>query len=609
MTATNSSSTAASTAKAAKSAQAAVLPYTSGLTGVDMPLDDSLTNMLWFTVGLLGAVILCVRLVLMANAHLRHLLNLNTSSLQQSYWSNDRTAIWPRLKKTLLYAPLWKKRHNREFQLSRAVNVGTLPSRLHTLILVLYLVSNTVYCCYLDYRDPRPKLIAELRGRTGHLAIVNMLPLFVLAGRNSPFIPMLRISFDTYNLFHRWIGRVVAAQAFIHTAAWYANEHAAKGSQGAMEGLRTVPFLTYGLLATVAMAVIMIQACSIVRHAFYESFLHIHQALAIATIIGVKVHCKLGVLPSESYINWAIAVWALERSARIFRIIYRNISLRSRTKITVEALEGQDIEACRITMELVRPWHFQPGCHCYIYLPTVSFWMNHPFSIAWSDTRPTFTEDEKLPQRKGSIGAPIKTKTTISLIIAKRTGMTAALYNKARNSPNGTMTTWGMVEGPYGGLDRLHSYGTVMLFAAGVGITHQIGHVRDLLQGHAAGTVATQKVVLVWSVKNTETLEWVRPWMDEILQMPNRKQVLKVLLFVTRPRSAREVVSRSETVQMYPGRCSPSVVLGKEMGGRVGAMGVTVCGPGAFADEVRNAVRGCVDEGSTVDFCEESFTW
>ncbi|KAK4695455.1 hypothetical protein P7C71_g2302, partial [Lecanoromycetidae sp. Uapishka_2] len=605
MTATNSSSAAA----AAKAAQAAILPYTHGLAGVDIPLDDSLSNILWSSIGLLAVIILCVRLGQMANAHLRHLLNLNSSSLQQSYWSHDRTAIWPKLKRNLLYAPLWKNRHNREFQLSRAVNVGTLPSRLHTLILVLYLASNVFYCLYLDYRDFKPKMIAELRGRTGHLAIINMLPLFVLAGRNSPFIPMLRVSFDTYNLFHRWIGRVVVVQIVIHTAAWYADEHAAKGSKGVSDGLRTVPFLSYGLLGTVAVVAIVIQACSIVRHAFYETFLHIHNALAIATLVGVKMHCKLGVLPGESYVDWVIAVWALERAARVFRIIYRNLSLRSRTRITVEALEGQGIEACRVTMELVRPWLFRPGCHCYIYLPTVSFWMNHPFSIAWSDTRPTFLDNEKLPEHKASIGVPIKTKTTISLIIAKRTGMTAALYNKARNCPNGTMITWGLVEGPYGGLDKLHSYGTVVLFAAGVGITHQIGHVRDLLHGHAAGTVATQKIVLVWSVKNTETLEWVRPWMDEILQMPNRKQVLKVLLFVTKPRSAREVVSRSETVQMYPGRCSPSIVLGKEMGTRIGAMGVTVCGPGAFADSVRHAVRGFVDEGKTIDFCEESFTW
>ena len=603
----------ASNSTPAEPAAKEVLPYTHGLTGVDVPLDDSLTNILWLSIGALCLVILCVRFGQMGNAHLRHLLNLNASALQQSYWSEDRTSIWPKLKNNLLYAPLWKKRHNREFQLSRAMNVGTLPSRLHTLILSVYLISNIIYCMYLDYRDPKAKIMAELRGRAGHLSIVNMLPLIVLAGRNSPFIPLLRVSFDTYNLFHRWIGRVVALEALVHTLAWATNEYDAKGMKGISNSLHTVPLLSYGLLGTVALAAIMVQAPSIIRHAFYETFLHIHQFLAMMTIVGVKVHCKLGKLPGEGYIDWVIAIWVLERAARLFRILYRNVSPRRLTKVTVEALEGPGIEACRVSIDLVRPWRYTPGCHLYIYLPVISFWMNHPFSIAWSDTRPTIdttAADEKFPQRKSScveLGA--HTTTTLSLIIAKRTGMTAKLFEKARISATGTFTTYGMVEGPYGGLDSLHSYGTVILFAAGVGITHQLGHVRELLEGHAAGTVATQRVVLVWSVKNTETLEWVRPWMDEILQMPNRKQVLKVLLFVTKPRSAREVVSRSETVQMFPGRCNPNIVLGREMIGRVGAVSVTVCGPGAFADEVRGAVRVVVDEGKTVDFVEESFTW
>ncbi|KAL2050074.1 hypothetical protein ABVK25_009684 [Lepraria finkii] len=603
----------ASNSTPAEPAAKEVLPYTHGLTGVDVPLDDSLTNILWLSIGALCLVILCVRFGQMGNAHLRHLLNLNASALQQSYWSEDRTSIWPKLKNNLLYAPLWRKRHNREFQLSRAMNVGTLPSRLHTLILSVYLISNIIYCMYLDYRDPKPKIMAELRGRTGHLSIVNMLPLIVLAGRNSPFIPLLRVSFDTYNLFHRWIGRVVALEALVHTLAWATNEYDAKGMKGISNSLHTVPLLSYGLLGTVALAAIMVQAPSIIRHAFYETFLHIHQFLAMMTIVGVKVHCKLGKLPGEGYIDWVIAIWVLERAARLFRILYRNVSPRRLTKVTVEALEGPGIEACRVSIDLVRPWRYTPGCHLYIYLPVISFWMNHPFSIAWSDTRPTIdttAADEKFPQRKSScVDLGAHTTTTLSLIIAKRTGMTAKLFEKARASATGTLTTYGMVEGPYGGLDSLHSYGTVILFAAGVGITHQIGHVRELLEGHAAGTVATQRVVLVWSVKNTETLEWVRPWMDEILQMPNRKQVLKVLLFVTKPRSAREVVSRSETVQMFPGRCNPNIVLGREMIGRVGAVSVTVCGPGAFADEVRGAVRVVVDEGKTVDFMEESFTW
>ena len=596
---------------------ASALPYTHGLTGVNVPLDDVLSNILWGTICLLAVVIVVGRTMQMTNAHLRHLLNLDPHSKQQRFWAEDKTSIWPWLKRNSLYAPLWKKRHNDEIRLSNAMNVGTLPSRLHTAILILYLISNVIYCTYLDYSQPKAAVLAELRGRTGHLSIVNMVPLIVLAGRNNPFIYLLRVSFDTYNLFHRWIGRVVIVEAIVHTIAWAANDIAAKGSNGPSDGLKTSPFLAYGMLGTVAFAALLFQSPSIIRHAFYETFLHIHQLLAFAAVAAVWIHCHLGQLPGTDNIRWVVALWVLERCVRFGRIIYRNISYRrGLTKVTVEAIpgDGTGIEACRLSFELARPWSYVPGTHAYVYLPSISFWMNHPFSIAWSDSRPTpylALEAEKLPTSKSDLDLPDPSRitTTIYMVIAKRTGMTATLYNRARASPTGIISVSGLVEGPYGGLDSMHSYGTAILFAAGIGITHQIGHVRDLLEREAAGSVATRRIVLVWSVKNTETLEWVRPWMDEILAMPNRKQVLRLMIFVTRPRSAKEVSSRSETVQMFPGRCLPKELLSCEMDRRIGAVGVTVCGPGAFADDIRAAVREVGVPRGTCDFVEEAFTW
>lgn len=593
------------------SPQATILPFTTGLAGVNLGLDDLTTRLLWLSASGFCVLLLLGRFTQMGNAHLRHLFNLTASREQQDYWSRDQTEWWPRFKKYLLYAPLYKKRHNRELQLSRAVNVGTLPSRLHTVLLLLYLASNIVYCLLLDYkRENKSSLIAEVRGRTGHLSVVNMVPLVLLAGRNNPLIPLLRVSFDTYNLFHRWIGRIVVLEAMAHTLAWAVNMHAAKGFDGLKESIQHSSFLVYGLIATVSMLAILLQSPSTVRHAFYETFLHIHQLLAFAAILGISIHAQKGNLPQQRYINWMISLWVLERIWRVVRILYRNVSCRGCTRVTVEALPG---EACRVTFDLRRPWRYRPGCHVFVYLPSVSLWMSHPFSVAWCDERPTpylSLEDEKLPQTKSDLDIPIESRTTtsISLVMCKRTGMTAQLYDKARASPTGVITMRGAVEGPYGGLESLKSYGTVVLFAGGVGITHQISFVRDLLAGYDAGTVATRKIILVWSVRTTETLEWVRPWMDEILAMPHRREMLKVLLFVTKPRSTREVVSRSETVLMYPGRANPSVILEKEMRNRVGAMAVTVCGPGAFADDVRHAARAQIEEG-TIDFVEESFTW
>jgi ferredoxin-NADP reductase len=163
-------------------------------------------------------------------------------------------------------------------------------------------------------------------------------------------------------------------------------------------------------------------------------------------------------------------------------------------------------------------------------------------------------------------------------------------------------------EGPYGGHNSLSSYGHVVLFAGSSGITHQIPFISTLITGYSARTVATRRILLVWIVRDLDSLEWVRPWMDKILQMPHRREVLTIKLFVTRPKSSREAISPSATVQMYPGRPNVELLIQNEVREQVGAMAVTVCGPGGLADDVRQAARNVQDEGM-VDFIEESFTW
>jgi hypothetical protein len=96
--------------------------------------------------------------------------------------------------------------------------------------------------------------------------------------------------------------------------------------------------------------------------------------------------------------------------------------------------------------------------------------------------------------------------------------------------------------------------------------------------------------------------------MDTILRMECRRDVLRIQLFVTKPRHRGEVVSSTGSVQMFPGRCNPATILQREVPERIGAMGVTVCGPGAFADSVRAACRGVVKEAN-LDFVEEAFTY
>lgn len=90
--------------------------------------------------------------------------------------------------------------------------------------------------------------------------------------------------------------------------------------------------------------------------------------------------------------------------------------------------------------------------------------------------------------------------------------------------------------------------------------------------------------------------------------MEQRRDVLRIMLWISRPGSSKEIHSPSATVQMFPGRPNIGTLLDSEIDSQVGAMGVTVCGSGALSDDVRSAIRSR-QHLSNIDFIEEAFSW
>lgn len=330
--------------------------------------------------------------------------------------------------------------------------------------------------------------------------------------------------------------------------------------------------------------------------------MHLHQALAAVTLFGVYAHMK-GYAAQTAYLKLVIALWIIERGFRLMRIIYRNIG-KGGTTAEVTCLPGG---AMRVKVRLARPWTFHTGQHAYIYMPLVGYWMSHPFSVAWSDedVEESVSEKNSLPKNSDDLFA--NKYENIYFLIRRRTGFTERLWKKAEAAPTGTFITRAFLEGPYN-KQKLHSFGTVVLFAAGIGITHQVPHVRDLVRGYGEGTVATRRICLVWTIQSPEHLEWIREWMTTILALPRRRECLRILLFVTRPKNMKEIYSPSSSVQMFPGKPNIQAIVDQEVEHSVGAIGVTVCGIGAVADEVRKACRQWMGK-ITIDFEEESFSW
>ncbi len=172
-----------------------------------------------YTLTVLAGIIVLLaifRVVIHSVRYIRTLTCLNNDT--QRYFRTPNLA-YGAVKQHLLYAPLFRRRHLRELHFGW-FHMGYVPSRFQSLFLTAVIIMNvTLSVAGIEWNGTRAAALSHLRNRTGTLSVINMIPLVVLAGRNNPLISLLSISFDNFNLVHRWFGRIVVLQALAHSVA------------------------------------------------------------------------------------------------------------------------------------------------------------------------------------------------------------------------------------------------------------------------------------------------------------------------------------------------------------------------------------------------------
>jgi hypothetical protein len=162
-------------AQAAPGQSRAAAAATKALQAKAAMFNQDFYNYIFIICGSLVAALLVWRVGLESVKYVRTLTCLNNHT--QRYFTVPSEAF-ASFKKHVLYAPIFRKRHNREFQLSAAVNVGTLPTRLQLLFLISYFGTNVAFCVVsIDWNQTFTTAAKELRNRTGILAVVNMVGL------------------------------------------------------------------------------------------------------------------------------------------------------------------------------------------------------------------------------------------------------------------------------------------------------------------------------------------------------------------------------------------------------------------------------------------------
>lgn len=210
-------------------------------------ISDQLGKWSLIALGCTAAAFLIWQLAFRFSSHIRRIASFGDSKQRYFVRPHD-TFAW--FKEHIIYAPLFRNRHNREIQLSSAISMGTLPSRVHGL-LTFGLVGMNVILCVIDlpYSQGGPMVAKAVISRTGTLATINLIPLMIMVGRNNPLISILHVPFDTWNLLHRWLGRVVVMEAIAHTLAWAINKGQTKGWDAVQKSFEE-SFIWHGLMVS-----------------------------------------------------------------------------------------------------------------------------------------------------------------------------------------------------------------------------------------------------------------------------------------------------------------------------------------------------------------------
>ncbi|KAH1545418.1 hypothetical protein KXX57_004637 [Aspergillus fumigatus] len=468
----------------------------------------------------------------------------------------------------------------------------------------------------------------QLKYAAGHLAVMNSPVLVLSAGRNNPLIPLLGIPFDTFNLLHRWVGRVMIAGALIHMGCVIGAQAMQVSMDAITKELWSQPFYVYGMIAIIAFVVIFFQSVSPIRHAFYEAFLHFHIFLAIMAFVGLWYHLRG--LAQQRVLLATLILWGLDRIARLVSILWRNCG-KQRTSAAVELLPG---DVARVEVAVSRPWKFKAGQYMYLYIPSLGLWTSHPFSVAWTSSDRMTTNKKRDSSDSFNVLLGGRQRTTMSFLIKRRDGFTNKLLTKVHRSEAGRFNATALAEGPFGGLHSLASYGAVLLIAGGIGITPPLSYLHEFADGFSDRSMAVRRVTLVWVVRHLEHLDWIQPWMASLFDHPaveapnERKQTsyfqlsefsLTIQVYVTAKgyTTDEHLSNKSPWTKSPPSTVSISIKHGKpsfaevveaEMEQQVGAMAVSVCGPGGMGDDVRQAVRER-QNGRLVDLYEDTFSW
>jgi predicted ferric reductase len=186
-------------------------------------------------------------------------------------------------------------------------------------------------------------------------------------------------------------------------------------------------------------------------------------------------HIAPGKTAARRYLGIGACVWIFFTVLQwIFRI-FRNFAWhRPRTRAELSQVNG----ALLVSVTVPRPWRVKAGQYVYLSVPRAGFWsifQRHPFMISsWNE---------------GTDGL------TVELLVKPRRGFTHKLIRCTEY-----FAVSAFIDGPFGVGHDFSEYGTVLMFATGIGVAGHLPYINELVQGYIHCEVKTRHIALVWLI-------------------------------------------------------------------------------------------------------------
>lgn len=285
--------------------------------------------------------------------------------------------------------------------------------------------------------------------------------------KNTPLGFAARASHAQLNILHRIVGYTAVFLIILH-AILYTIRLARQDNLAKL--LETSDLA--GIGAGLSMIVLFL---GYFRHRGYEIFYLSHIGGFIGVLFLAYIHRPNFAKKLPYVLMFAGSIWAVDRIIRAARMARNSIN----NSATLHPLPDG---GTRIVLK--KSGGALAGSHCYLWIPRIHLYENHPFTIV--DSGPSGLE----------------------LVMKAQEGFTRAVSKFARQHPGEAV--WASIDGPYGSLPDAGDYEKLVLIAGGSGAAFTFGLMNRILSQHQK----CPPIDFVWAVRHRGMRE-IASFMEE----------------------------------------------------------------------------------------------